>query len=246
MNTSAFYSELAKLPSDVASSIESWMSSVDAFLQLKEDLGPTEYLPFVLQCKFLFQMDTIISKEGNTTNFNPTVREMCVSNVLHYILGVNKSRPLSASLLQEALDVLKSYEDEYHASLLPIHLRKHVEATVFCHKKILIGDKTLLDTVVPQIKWTLKAAKKITGCACCAPEDDDDDDNEITSSSSTGNNMDGVRITDQTKLLAGTINSNATSSSSSSTTETFGNPNYVDGRAKFAFDPTIFSKPRAP
>lgn len=233
MNNITFYSELAKLPSDVASSIESWMSSVDAFLQLKEDLGPTEYLPFVLQCKFLFQKDSIVQKESNETN--STVREMCLGNVLHYILGVNKSRPLSASLLQEAFDLLKSFDEEYHASLssLPNHHRKLVEATVFCHKKILIGDKTLIDTVVPQIKWTLKAAKKITGCACCAPEEeDDDDDNE--------RNNEAIQITDQTKA---SINTNA---SGSSTTETFGNPNYVDGRAKFAFDPSIFSKPRAP
>ena len=49
-----------------------------------------------------------------------------------------------------------------------------IESCVFSHKSILIGDKTLLDTVQPRKEWSLKAAKKLQSCACCAVTDDDD------------------------------------------------------------------------
>ena len=86
-----------------------------------------------------------------------------------------------------------------------------MEDCVFRHKSILLGDKTLLDTVLPSKEWTLKAAKKISGCSCCAPEDDEEDEDGAT-------NSDGV---DQSLALPQST--------------------YVDGKAKFAFDPSKFA-----
>ena len=220
--TPKFQSELAKLPHAVASSIETWMSSVDAFMCLKQELGPTEYLPFVLQLKFLFDATLTDEKSGKM----PT-RKLCLSNVLQYILG-NRSRPLSQPLLQKAYDILLSFDVKDMPAELSARQRNLVEACVFCHKSILIGDKTLTDTVQPQIKWTLKAAKKLTGCSCCAPEEEEEEAEGITSAKQ--NQTKTSRLDEAPEEPTARRGSN-------------NNPKYVDGRTMFAFDPVAFSKP---
>ena len=54
-------------------------------------------------------------------------------------------------------------------------MRATIEDCTFAHKMILIGDKTLPDTVIPKKEWSLKAAKKMTSCACCFPGEEDEE-----------------------------------------------------------------------
>ena len=56
--------------------------------------------------------------------------------------------------------------------------REIVEDCVFRDKRVLIHDKTLVDTVKVEKDWSLKAARKVTGCACCGPPESDSEDSE--------------------------------------------------------------------
>ena len=78
----------------------------------------------------------------------------------------------------------------------------------------------------------MKAAKKLKSCLCCLPgegdeeeeSDDEDDGNEDGQSSKP---KDGVDLS-----MPGAF----------ATNNTAGRSKYVDGKAQFAFDPTMFSK----
>tara|TARA_B110000971_G_C19891758_1_gene445659 strand:+ start:612 stop:917 length:306 start_codon:yes stop_codon:yes gene_type:complete len=52
-----------------------------------------------------------------------------------------------------------------------------ISEIVFCHKSILLDNKTLPDTCQPAEGWSLKAARKTVGCSCCAEEEDSDEEN---------------------------------------------------------------------
>ena len=51
--------------------------------------------------------------------------------------------------------------------------RSALAALCFVHKRLLLADKVLLDTVLPEsgARWKLRTKPK-GGCGCCAPEDD--------------------------------------------------------------------------
>ena len=103
-----------------------------------------------------------------------------------------------------------------------------MEKCVFTHKSILIGEKTLLDTVQPKEDWSLKAAKKLKSCLCCIPgegeeEGDSDDEEGVNEDGESTRRNAGIDLT-----VPGAFATNR--------------PKYVDGKAGFAFDPTAFSK----
>ncbi len=71
---------------------------------------------------------------------------------------------------------------------------------------------------------TVKAAKKLKGCLCCAPDEGDDEDDENEDGDSLKPKKDGVNS------AAGVLSA------------TIGRSKYVDGKSRFAFDPTLFGK----
>jgi len=210
--------ELANLPETIANSVVSWMASVDIFLAMKDNEKENDYLPFVLRLGYL------VGRTEGIGNSNVDLSDLCLANVLQFVTG-SRSRSLPEHSFKAALDVLRSATKDHvrgiaaDADLLSESDVISIEACVFCHKSILIGDKTLLDSVKPAKDWSLKAAKKLQSCACCAvPEDDDEnpgpEDSILVSTS--------VEDSSPFNLQKSKINE------------------YVDGKVMFAFDPTRF------
>lgn len=202
-----------------ADTVEAWMASVDAFFNLKERESTNGYLPYTLKLTLL-----VGNPDGS---LDPdSERFYSISSLLQFITGC-RSRPLPEGVLDAAREWLRDFAVEHRKQRLQAsyyHLleaeRKAVENCVFQHKLILIGDKTLKDTVMPSKHWTLKAAAK-KGCSCCAPEDEDEEE----------------EVEDKRG------NFTAISSRDDSRTGTDTGSNFVDGKAAFAFDPSKFSTP---
>lgn len=200
------------------------MSSVDAFLTLKENERESGYLPFVCRLGYLFA-DT-----GRLGNGAVDQSELALANVLQYITG-SRSRPLAEGVLDAAKITLGKCRDaetkdtQTYGQIMTEEERVAIEACVFAHKGILIGDKTLLDTVQPKKEWSLKAAKKMTSCSCCAPEDESDEDEEGSNGGGGGASNDGER---GSRGGDGVIPNMVKSP-------------YVDGKNAFAFDPSKFT-----
>jgi hypothetical protein len=234
---------LAKINGMQASIVEAWMASVDTFLDMKSKERTNFYAPFVCQMGFLMKRSAF----GNGTRGD--LSDLAMKNVLQYITG-SKSRPLPSDVVSAATSCLEEmrskFENEVKGSTLSDDVKALIEKCVFAHKSILLGDKTLLDTVQPKEDWsrelqlmspdflhshsysslvfflvTVKAAKKLKSCLCCIPgegdEDDEDDDGEPSKP------KDGI------DSLVGVPPSNT------------GRSKYVDGKSGFAFDPTLFS-----
>jgi len=132
------------------------MTAVNAMLVLKDT--EKEYLPFV--CKTSFLLD-------------PTTRDLAAQNLLEFMIG-SRSRALPEGSLPKVISLVSTLPAV--PPLPSLTVQRAIENAVFQHKSILLGNKTLLDTVLPSKEWSLKAAKKISGCSCCAPDDDDDDE----------------------------------------------------------------------
>lgn len=215
---------LAKLNSSQASIVEAWMASVDVFLDMKAKEKKNFYTPFVCRLGFLMKRSGIGNGDGSDLS------ELALKNVLEFITG-SKSRALPNKVMDSAKTSLKrkredAEKDRFASNKLTSDERTLAEKCVFTHKSILIGEKTLLDTVQPKEDWSLKAAKKLKSCLCCLPgegeEEDDDEDDDVEGEAN-------VMETD----ISQPSNSSKGGSSRSK---------YVDGKAGFAFDPTMFSK----
>ena len=200
-----------------ADTVESWMSSVDSFFKMKEEESTNGYLPYTLKLQLL------IGSPNDSLDPN-SERHHSLSSLLQYITGC-RSRPLPEGVLDAAREWLRDFSVEHRKQTLQssyYHLdeaeRKAAENCVFQHKLILIGDKTLKDTVLPSKHWTLKQAAK-RGCSCCAPEEDDDEEE----------NQQGK----YTGVIRGDDSGPGIDTGS----------NFVDGASKFAFDPSKFSTP---
>ena len=215
-------SALAGIRLYYADTVESWMGSVDTFFKLKEEENTNGYLPYTLKLQLLV---------GNPNgSLDPdSERHYSLSSLLQFITGC-RSRPLPEGVLDAAREWLRDFSHEHCKAVQSYshHLteleRKAVENCVFQHKLILIGDKTLKDTVLPSKHWTLKQAAK-KGCSCCAPEEDDEDEEEETQ---RGN---------------ATSSTGISSRDDSRPTDSSGGSSFVDGKASFAFDPSKFSAP---
>lgn len=195
--------------------VEAWFSSVDAFLQLKHNEKKNGYAPFVCRLGFL------LSQVGRLGNGSVDQSQLALTNVLQYMTG-SRSRPLKSGVLEEARKILETIrdEDEKETEIYKVIVgeseKEAIEAFAFAHKGILIENKTLMDTVQPQVDWSLKAAKKLTSCACCMPGQGDDDEEEDEEN-------DSEKINEKKTKPASQV------------------PLYVDGKTTFAFDPTRFS-----
>jgi hypothetical protein len=161
---------LAKLPITLADTTETWMTSVDAFFQMKELENTNDYLPYVLKLSLIYNEDDL-----DTPN---SLRRLALQNVLQFITG-SRSRRIPSQVMDAAVESLRDFTTADKKSALPTISKANkalMEDAVFQHKSILIENKTLMDTVMPQKEWSLKAAKKISGCACCAPEEGDEEE----------------------------------------------------------------------
>ena len=201
-----------------ADTVEAWIASVDAFFKLKEEENTNGYLPYTLKLQLL-----VGNPEGSLDDNSE--RFYSLSSLLQFITGC-RSRPLPEGVLDSAREWLKDFSVEQRKQIVQssyYHLqeieRKAVENCVFQHKLILIGDKTLKDSVMPSKHWTLKTAAK-KGCSCCAPEEEDEEEEEIQQGkfAAIGGRDDSRNGTDTGSY-------------------------YVDGKAAFAFDPSKFSTP---
>ena len=137
--------------------VEAWMSACDAFFQLKDE--DTEFLPLVFQLDYLFASDY---DQGSPAFWS-------TRTLWQFVTG-SRSRQVPSETMDALISVLR---DTSWQTNVPED--KAMAHAVFQHKRILIPNKTLLDTVQPSEHWTLKAATK-RGCACCLPDDDDKDD----------------------------------------------------------------------
>jgi hypothetical protein len=214
---------LAKVPVERAQVVETWMTSVDAFLKLKQEENINGYMPYVMKLALL--------TEPTDATFTPECDSYwSLCSLLQYVTGC-RSRPLPEGVVDAAREWLKDYNEIKEPSLgfSPFEANA-MENCVFKHKSILIGDKTLQDTVLPRQHWTLKQAGKKGGCACCAPEEDSDEEEgtqDNGSATAAGGGID--------KGMPGAFVA-STSTKSKAT-----RPAFVDGKLGFAFDPTKFS-----
>ena len=142
---------LARINGTHASTVEAWMASVDTFLDMKSRERTNFYAPFVCQMGFLMKRSAF----GNGSRGD--LSELAMKNVLQYITG-SKSRPLPGDVVSAGtlcLEGMRSkYETEVKASALSDDENALIEKCVFAHKAILLGDKTLLDTVQPKEDWS--------------------------------------------------------------------------------------------
>lgn len=224
--------KLANLDGEQASIVEAWIASVDMFLDMKARERKNFYTPFVCRMGFLMK------RSGIGNGYGGDLSEVALKNALEYITG-SKSRALPEKVMERAVACLterrSAYEDAVKESRLEYDEKILVEKCVFTHKSILIGEKTLLDTVKPQEDWSLKAAKKLKSCLCCIPGEGDEED-EDSSDNEDGGNEDGDKPTSKKRGIDLSV------PGAFATNNGGGRAKYVDGKTQFAFDPTMFSK----
>lgn len=245
---------LADLPVSHASIVEAWMSSVDSFLKLKDEESKNGYLPYVLR------LDFFTSPLGN---FQPQSASFwSLSSLLQYITGT-RSRPVPEGIMDSAIEFLKDYvvADAAGAGAIanvtttPLSAEqvKALENCVFQHKSILLGNKTLKDTVLPTQHWSLKQASR-AGCSCCGPDPLDEEEEEeeaqrsngITSNKIGGFNMNtpgafAMALKSTTSTAVNTIQGPTSITPAVTPASAPKSTGYVDGKMSFAFDPTKFS-----
>lgn len=161
--------------------------------------------------------------------------KLALKNVLEYIAG-SKSRALPEDVMATAISSLDEMRTQFEGMVKGCELNAEekipIEKCVFTHKAILIGEKTLLDTVQPKEDWSLKAAKKLKSCLCCLPGEGDEEEED----DEDGENADGEF---SVKPMGGKLDLSIPGAFASNNT---GRSKYVDGKAQFAFDPTMFNK----
>jgi hypothetical protein len=235
---SCLLEELKNLTHPKAEKLEAWMSSVDAFLKLKHSEKKTGYVPFVCRLGF------IMGQVGKLGNGNQDQSKLALLNLLQYMTGSKSSSralALNQSVLEKAKMAVSHVRNTDDKDLkgnrnLSEYDRGVIEECAFAHKGILIENKTLIDTVQPKADWSLKAAKKLTSCACCMPGQGDEESDE-EESADEGNGSDtgfgtGIGGDDAPKEYSATKGKYEKMNVRT---------NYVDGKAMFAFDPSKFT-----
>lgn len=225
---------MSQLPVSHAQGVECWMSSVDAFFKLKSDETNNGYIPYVFKLSFLTKP---------VGNFAPGSDSFwSLSSLLQFVTGT-KSRSVPEGVMDAAREFLLDYNRD-HAdppiSTISDMDNKCIENCVFQHKSILIGNKTLMDTVLPTQHWSLKQASR-AGCSCCGPDpydEEQEDEDKETEASNGGMKVAGVDMSMPGAFA--TILSKEANRTASQTSGT-NSRGYVDGKSTFAFDPTKFS-----
>ncbi|KAL3941544.1 MAG: hypothetical protein SGBAC_004128 [Bacillariaceae sp.] len=227
--------QLSDLPVEQAQVIECWMGSIDAFFKLKEEEKTNRYLPYVLKLDYLI--------DGGSYKDESAAYWSLVS-ILQFITG-SRSRQPQEGLIDAAREFMKDYNERIKGKSSGYSLSKKdvkiMEECVFLHKQILLGNKTLQDTVQPKQHWTLKGASKKGGCACCGPEVDlDDEDLQVRGrpvEARIDMSMPGAFAMPGALAMSGTKRKSNSPKGRSTAGSKRG---YVDGRAQFAFDPSKF------
>eukprot|EP00536_Pseudo-nitzschia_multiseries_P004397 jgi/Psemu1/302547/fgenesh1_kg.73_\ len=222
---------LSQVPLQQARVVEAWLSSVDAYFKLKNEEATNGYVPYCFKLGFLSH--PVGDFEDGTDSY------WSLNSFLQYVTGC-QGRAVPEGVIDAAKEWIKDYNVELakveakieKSVVLSEHERKMIENCCFQHKQILIGNKTLQDTVLPKEHWTMKQASR-NGCSCCGPDPYDQMDEEEeaeetkdlkSDSAMTGNSGLGKQST-----------TNGMSSGSSKQT------GYVDATQFYAFDPTKFS-----
>lgn len=234
---------LAEVPVHQARNVESWISSVDAYFKLKDQEDKNGYLPFCLKLGFLVD-NPVGNFEYGTDSY------WSLNAILQYVMGC-QGRAIPEGVLDAAREWIKDYTSSYAEEKIllqksvPVsaHEKNRIENCVFQHKKILIGNKTLQDTVLPKEHWTMKQASR-NGCSCCGPdpydleeEEEEEEAKEDTADKTMGINNFGLG-TIQSPIIVEEPSTNTTNSAG-----------YVDAtKVMNAFDPTRFAttKPSMP
>lgn len=219
---------LSLLPLAQAQIVETWMGSVDAFFKLKEDDFNNGYLPYILKLKYL--------TSPSSKDFKPKSEAYwSLCSTLQYITGT-RSRPMEQGVIDSAVEFMKDFNEQGRMEtekeppiLLSFAEKKVIEECVFKHKSILLGDKTLKDTVQPKQHWTLKEHSKKGGCACCGPDPFEEVDENQEAKAALMDKARGVVVKNPVGFV-----SHAPSPTSTT-------PTYVDAKLGFAFDPSRFS-----
>jgi len=218
---------LAQVPLQQARVLEAWLSSVDAYFKLKNEEATNGYVPYCFKLGFL--SCPVGDFEYGTDSY------WSLNSFLQYVTGC-QGRAVSEGVIDAAREWIKDYNTNLanvqakieKSAVLSEHNKKMIENCCFQHKQILIGNKTLQDTVLPKEHWTMKQASR-NGCSCCGPDPYDQMEEEETKDSK----MDPAMTGD-----FGIGNLSTTNGMSSASSKQTG---YVDATQVFAFDPTRFS-----
>jgi len=241
-NVGALAAALAQVSVNQAKNVESWISSVDEYFKLKNEEDTNGYLPFCLKLGFLVGKSVGNFEYGTDSYWS-------LNAVLQFVTGC-QGRAVPEGVVDAGREFIKDYNVSYAKEQATIETsaslseadRVKIENCCFQHKQILIGNKTLQDTVLPKEHWTMKQASR-NGCSCCGPdpyelEEEEEEEGEaqdeptdpVTTSSNFGLGKINVTIAATTK--------EPSSSSMMMPTKSTG---YVDATKVFAFDPTRFS-----
>lgn len=242
----ALRTALAKVPVTEARVVETWMSSVDTYLQLKQKESINGYLPYVFKLGLL--------SPSPMGNFEPrSDSHWSLTSLLQFITGC-RSGGLSEGVLDAAKEWLKDYNAEQVSRQVEIERavpisetdRKAMENCVFQHKSILIGNKTLQDTVLPREHWTLKQATR-AGCSCCGPdpydqeEKDEEDSFAVGEESKSSDGRGGGMDMNVPGAFASAFKKQDSPATNQRPTPATKANSFVDGKQGFAFDPTRFA-----
>jgi len=222
---------LAQVSLQQARNVETWISSVNAYFKLKNEEATNGYMPYCFKLGFLVD-NPVGNFEYGTDSY------WSLNSFLQYVTGC-QGRALSEGVVDAAKEWIKDYNLAQAAeqtkmeklAALSEHDRNMIENCCFQHKQILIGNKTLQDTVLPKEHWTMKQASR-NGCSCCGPDPYDQmEEEDYAKSDEVMANSSGLG------KINFTIGANESSINSVSTKSN----RYVDATQVFAFDPTRFS-----
>ncbi|VEU39261.1 unnamed protein product [Pseudo-nitzschia multistriata] len=220
----------SQVPVKQARIVEAWLSSIDAYFKLKNEETTNGYVPYCFKLGFL--TSPVGDFEYGTDSY------WSLNSFLQYVTGC-QGRKVQEHVIDAAREWMKDYNSEQKAEdgsfetsvILSEHERKMIENCCFQHKQILIGNKTLQDTVLPKEHWTMKQASR-NGCSCCGPDPYDqmeEEESDVMEEAKSNNAMTGNFGAGKPNM---TIGMNANSSRQTG---------YVDATQVFAFDPTRFT-----
>lgn len=237
---------LEKLNGNDADAVESWIAAVDGMIGLKEDTEPVVekesdvptsllskaerkerkkererrkrnpiYLPFVIRLGYLREDD----KKAI----------LYLTNLMQFLVGARSREVNEEEALGRVLKQWRKAEERKHGLGVGEKKREILEECAFASKRVLLADKILVDTVQPAKEWSLKAAKKLTSCACCLPENEEEyDDLDSSDEERGGGKVEGEGGDEGKGWERGGVGSGGGGSMRSG---------WSDGSAGFAFDP---------
>lgn len=141
---------LENMPPDLADTLETWMTSVDTYLRLKKEESKSKYQPFACKLSLLLALGT--SEE----------RRLALQNLMQYCTGSGFQEFPQKTMKQAFQSLAKVGMRQPQLKPFDSDTYTQIGNTVFCHKGIIIGDRTLKDTVLPAEKWTLTTEQKMS------------------------------------------------------------------------------------